>query len=83
MEPLALLFQVDTFESTKDWAVLALIGLVGSLVGAAWADLKGKIRAVEVQLDAKIAEDAKGYERLTRCEERLDALRSSRKGEPG
>ena len=83
MEPLALLFQIETFESAKDWIVLALIGLVGGLVGAAWADLRGKIRAVEVQLDAKIAEDAKGYERLTRCEERLDALRGRRKDEPG
>jgi hypothetical protein len=77
----ALLFQIETFESTKDWIVLALIGLVGTLLGAAWADLRGKIRANEVRLDAKIEEDKAGYERLTRCEERLDALRRGRRSE--
>jgi hypothetical protein len=76
----ALLFQIETFESAKDWIVLALIGLVGSLLGAAWADLRGKIRANEVRLDAKIQEDKTGYERLTRVEERLDALRQGRRG---
>ena len=78
-----LLFQIETFESAKDWIVLALIGLVGSLLGAAWADLRGKIKATDVRLDAKIQEDKAGYERLTRCEERLDALRGRRKEEQG
>jgi hypothetical protein len=76
-----LLFQIETFQSTKDWVVLALIGLVGSLLGAAWADLKGKIAALNVRLDGKIQEDKSGYERLTRCEERLDALRQGRRKE--
>lgn len=84
MDPLLmLLFQIETFESAKDWIVLALIGLVGSLLGAAWADLRGKIKATDVRLDAKIQEDKAGYERLTRCEERLDALRGRRKEEQG
>jgi hypothetical protein len=74
-----LLFQIETFESTKDWVVLALIGLVGTLLGAAWADLRGKIKATDIRLDAKIQEDKAGYERLTRCEERLDALRQGRR----
>lgn len=82
-QALYLLAQIETFESTKDWIVLTLISLVGGLLGAAWADLKGKIKALEVKLEAKIAEDAKGYERLTRCEERLDALRGRRKEEQG
>jgi hypothetical protein len=76
-----LLFQIETFASAKDWVVLALIGLVGALVGGAWADLKGKIRTLEVRLEAKIEEDKVGYERLTRCEERLDALRLRRKND--
>jgi hypothetical protein len=79
MDLLALLFQIETFESTKDWVVLGLIGLVGTLLGAAWADLRGKIKAAEIRLDAKIHEDKLGYERLTRCEERLDALRNGRR----
>lgn len=73
--------QIETFEGAKDWAVVVLIGMVGSLLGAAWADLRGKIKALETRLDGKIAEDKTGYERLTRCEERLDALRNKRKGD--
>lgn len=77
----SLFLQIETFEGAKDWAVLFLIGMVGSLLGAAWADLRGKIKALETRLDGKIAEDKIGYERLTRCEERLDALRNKRKGD--
>lgn len=76
-----LLFQIASFDQAKDWIVLALVALVGTLLGAAWADLRAKIRAVESRLDAKIDEDRQGYERLTRCEERLDALRSGRRRE--
>lgn len=78
---ISLFLQIETFDGAKDWAVLILIGMVGSLLGAAWADLKGKIKVLEVRLDDKIAEDKVGYERLTRCEERLDALRNRRKGD--
>ncbi len=76
MTPLAAL-QIASFEAAKDWIVLALVGIVGSFLGAAWADLRGQIRALNGRLDAKIDEDKAGYERLTRCEERLDALRGN------
>jgi len=74
-----LALQIESFDSAKDWVLLALVSLVGGLVGGAWIDMKGKIRTLEVRLESKIAADEKGYERLTRCEERLDALRGRRK----
>lgn len=73
------LAQISSFGEAKDWALLTLVSLVAGLLGAAWADLRGKIRAVETRLDAKIVADAAGYERLTRCEERLDAIRGARR----
>lgn len=74
-----LLFQIETYAEAKDWIVLALIGLVSGLLGGAWADLRGKIKGLEDRLSAKVKADEAGYERLTRCEERLDALRNRRK----
>jgi glucose-6-phosphate-specific signal transduction histidine kinase len=73
--------QIASFGEAKDWLVLALVGLVGTLLGAAWGDIRGQIRAINGRLDAKIEEDKTGYERLTRCEERLDALRGGRRKE--
>lgn len=76
--------QISSFGEAKDWLVLALVGLVGTLLGAAWGDVRGQIRAVNNRLDAKIEEDKSGYERLTRCEERLDAaLRGGRREREG
>lgn len=63
--------QVASFDAAKDYVLLALVGVVATLLGAAWADLRGKIRAVESCLNEKIEQDKTGYERLTRCEERL------------
>lgn len=63
--------QVASFDAAKDYVLLALVGVVASLLGAAWADLRGKIQGVESRLDEKIEQDRTGYERLTRCEERL------------
>lgn len=76
-----LLLQISSFDHAKDWIVLALVGLVGTLLGAAWSDLRGKIGALETRLDAKIHEDKTLYERVTRCEERLDAIRGRREGD--
>lgn len=69
-----LLAQIGTFESTKDYILLALIGFVGSLLAASWADQRGKIKSVDDRLSDKIKQDSTGYERLTRCEERLTEL---------
>jgi hypothetical protein len=79
--PFLFAFQIGSFGEAKDWLVLALVGLVGTLLGAAWGDIRGQIRAINGRLDAKIEEDKTGYERLTRCEERLDALRGGRRKE--
>jgi hypothetical protein len=74
-----LLLQIETFASAKDWIVLTLVTVVGALLGGAWMDVKGQIRALSIRLDAKIEEDKTGYERLTRLEERVAAILGGRR----
>jgi hypothetical protein len=55
-----LALQIASFGEAKDWLVLALVGLVGTLLGAAWGDLRGQILALNTRLDARIAEGKLG-----------------------
>lgn len=69
LDVLLLLFQVETFGAAKDYILLALVSLVGVLIGAAWMDVRSKLAALEARLEAKITKDAEnGYQRLAKVE---------------
>lgn len=69
-----LLFQLQDFGAAKDWVLITLVGLVGALIGGAWLDVRAKIAVLDAKLEAKINQDAIGYQRLARVETETSAI---------